>query len=108
MMQQHVRLRCVPAVVKKGQIVEQGNHASLMAENGAYATLVSLQNAEGAVGGSEGEGEGGDAAARGGGGGGAAALGSEEVGRGRAGRGWGGTGQRVGRGDDGFVSRALL
>ena len=43
------------AVVKKGAVVEQGNHEQLMAANGAYATLVALQQAERAV--DEGEGE---------------------------------------------------
>ncbi|MEZ4853955.1 ABC transporter ATP-binding protein [Flavobacterium sp.] len=33
-------------VMQKGEIVEQGNHAELMAKNGTYAKLVSLQSFE--------------------------------------------------------------
>ena len=40
---------CPDAVVKKGAVVEQGNHEQLMAANGSYAALVALQQAERAV-----------------------------------------------------------
>ncbi len=41
---------CRCAVVGKGKIVEQGNHAELVARpNGAYATLVRLQQSAPAV-----------------------------------------------------------
>lgn len=43
------------AVVKKGTIVELGSHQSLMEANGAYATLVSLQQAEGSAAGDDSE-----------------------------------------------------
>lgn len=43
-------------VMKKGRIVEQGTHESLLAENGAYANLVSIQNL--AVSGSDAESDG--------------------------------------------------
>ncbi|GAB4820940.1 hypothetical protein N2152v2_007986 [Parachlorella kessleri] len=43
------------AVVKKGAVVEQGNHEQLLAANGVYATLVALQQAERAVEEEEGE-----------------------------------------------------
>ena len=33
-------------VMQKGEIVEKGNHAELMAKNGTYAKLVSLQSFE--------------------------------------------------------------